>query len=102
MSKFNELIQSETPLLIDFHALWCGPCKVLSPILKDVKSELGDQLKVIKIDIDKNPKVASNYQVRGVPTIILFQKGKQLWRQSGVVPKNELMDIIKSKITKVK
>ncbi|MFT6443581.1 MAG: thioredoxin 1 [Crocinitomicaceae bacterium] len=102
MSKFNELIQEETPLLVDFYAIWCSPCKVLSPILKEVKTELGNQLKVIKVDIDKNPQVASHYDVSGVPTIILFQKGEQLWRQSGLVPKNQLIDTIKSKITKIK
>lgn len=100
MSKFNELIQAETPLLVDFHAEWCGPCKMLSPIIKEVKSEFGDQLKVIKVDVDKNPRVASQYHVKGVPTIILFQKGKQLWRQSGMVPKDKLVEIIKSEIFK--
>jgi len=99
MSKFNELIQAEIPLLIDFHAEWCGPCKVLSPIIKEVKSEFGDQLRIIKVDIDKNPLVASKYQVRSVPTIILFQKGKQLWRQSGVLAKHQLIEIINSKIS---
>lgn len=100
MSKFNELLQGEIPLLVDFHAEWCGPCKTLSPIIKNVKSELGDELKVVKIDIDKNPQAASHYHVRSVPTIILFQKGKQLWRQSGVMPKDQLVETIKSKISK--
>jgi thioredoxin 1 len=98
MSKFNELIQGEIPLLVDFYAEWCGPCKMFSPIIKEVKSELGDELKVIKIG--KNPKTASQYHVRGVPTTILFQKGQQLWRQSGVVPKDQLIEIIKSKVSK--
>lgn len=98
MSKFNELIQGKIPLLVDFHAEWCGPCKMLAPIIKEVKSELGDQLKIIKIDIDKNARVASQYHVRSVPTMILFQKGKQLWRQSGLMQKAQLIEIIKSKI----
>lgn len=99
MSKFSELIKGDTPVLVDFHAEWCGPCKMLAPIIKDVKSELGDQLKIIKIDIDKNPKAAANYHVKGVPTLILFQNGKQLWRQSGVVPREQLISIVKSEIS---
>lgn len=97
MSNFNTIIDSEKPVLVDFFATWCGPCKMLSPILKEVKDNLGDQISIIKIDIDKNQQVAAQYQVRGVPTMILFQKGKQLWRQSGVVDKNTLIKIILEK-----
>lgn len=97
MSNFNTIIDSEKPVLVDFYAIWCGPCKMLSPILKEVKDNLGDQISIIKIDIDKNQQVAAQYQVRGVPTMILFQKGKQLWRQSGVVDKNTLIKIILEK-----
>ncbi len=97
MSNFNTIIDSEKPVLVDFYATWCGPCKMLSPILKEVKDNLGDQISIIKIDIDKNQQVAAQYQVRGVPTMILFQKGKQLWRQSGVVDKNTLIKIILEK-----
>lgn len=93
-SSFNAIINSEKPVLIDFFADWCGPCKVLSPILKDLKSELGDSIKIIKIDIDKNESLAAKYQVRGVPTLLLFKDGKQLWRQSGVLQKNDLIKII--------
>jgi thioredoxin 1 len=100
MSKFNDLIQGETPLLVDFHAEWCGPCKMLSPIIKEVKSEFGDLLNFIKIDIDKNPQAASHYHVRGVPTLILFHTGKQLWRQSGGILKHQLIGTIKSEIIK--
>lgn len=97
MSNFNTIIDSEKPVLVDFFATWCGPCKMLSPILKEVKDNLGDQISIIKIDIDKNQQVTAQYQVRGVPTMILFQKGKQLWRQSGVVDKNTLIKTILEK-----
>ena len=94
-SNFNNIIASDTPVLVDFHADWCGPCKVLSPILKEVKKELRDTIKIVKIDIDKNEKLASKYQVRGVPTMLLFKSGKQLWRQSGVLQKDQIISIIK-------
>jgi thioredoxin 1 len=96
-SNFDKLIQSEKPILVDFFASWCGPCQMLSPILKEVKEQLGEQISIIKIDVDKNQQVASQYQVRGVPTMILFQNGKQLWRQSGVVDKNAIIKIISEK-----
>ncbi len=93
-SNFKDIINSDTPVLVDFFADWCGPCKVLAPILKDVKDELGDTVKIVKIDVDKNQPLASQFQVRGVPTMILFKNGKQLWRQSGVLQKNDLVSII--------
>jgi thioredoxin 1 len=96
-SNFDQLIQSEKPILVDFFATWCGPCKMLSPILKEVKDQLGEQISIIKIDVDKNQQVAAQYQVRGVPTMILFQNGKQLWRQSGVVDKNTIVNIVLEK-----
>jgi len=92
---FNELIQSDKPVLVDFFAEWCGPCKVMAPILKDVKQEVGDSVSILKVDVDKNPQAASVYQVQGVPTLILFKQGKVLWRQSGVVQKNGLVGVIK-------
>lgn len=99
-NSFDNLIKSEKPVLIDFFATWCGPCKVLGPILKEVKDNLGDGISIIKIDVDKNQQIASQYQVRGVPTMILFQKGKQLWRESGVLDKNAIIKIIEEKSNK--
>ena len=95
MGNFNQIIQSDQPVLVDFFATWCGPCQMLSPILKQVKESLGDRVSIIKIDVDKNQLIASQYQVRGVPTMILFQNGKQLWRQSGVVSKEDLIKTIR-------
>ncbi|MBQ0734743.1 thioredoxin [Aquimarina celericrescens] len=95
-SNFNTIINSETPVLVDFFADWCGPCKVLTPILKEVKDELGDRIKIVKIDVDKNQPLSAKYQVRGVPTMILFKNGKQLWRQSGVLQKNDIVGVINS------
>lgn len=95
-SSFNTIIKSRTPVLIDFHADWCGPCNTLAPILKQVKKELNDAIKIVKIDVDKNQLLAAKYQVRGVPTMMLFKNGKQLWRQSGVLQKNDIIGVIKS------
>lgn len=91
MSNFNDIINSEKPVLVDFFAEWCGPCKTMVPILKEVKSQLGDNSTIIKVDIDKNPNAAQAYQVRSVPTLMIFKKGKVLWKQSGVVPSQELV-----------
>lgn len=95
-SSFNDIINFDTPVLVDFFADWCGPCKSLAPILKAVKEELGEEIKIVKIDVDKNQSLASKYQVRGVPTMLLFKNGIQVWRQSGVLPKNEIIHIINS------
>lgn len=91
---FNEMIQSDKPVLVDFFAVWCGPCKMMSPILKEVKDSLGDDVTIIKVDVDKNPQAAAAYQVQGVPTLIVFKKGEAVWRQSGVVPKAGLVNIL--------
>ena len=93
-SNFATIINSEKPVLIDFFATWCGPCQMLSPVLKQVKEALGDRISIIKIDVDKNQPMATQYQVRGVPTMMLFQNGKQLWRQSGVLSKEEIIQTI--------
>jgi len=98
MSKFSEIINSETTTLVDFSAEWCAPCKALGPILKEVKQELGEQIKVIKIDVDKNPVIAQNLQISGVPTIIIYKGGKQKFRQSGVIPASQLIKILKQYI----
>ena len=95
-TNFSTIVNANETVLIDFYADWCSPCKMLAPILKEVKKELGDTIKIIKIDVDKNQTLASKYQVRGVPTMLLFKNGKQVWRQSGVLQKNEIVDIIKS------
>ncbi len=94
--NFNALIEADQLVLIDFSAEWCGPCKMLAPILKQVKDELGNSVKIVKIDVDKNQSLANKYQVRGVPTMLLFKKGQQLWRQSGVLQKSEIVQVVKS------
>jgi thioredoxin 1 len=94
MSDFNEIINSEKPTLVDFYATWCGPCQMLTPILEGVSTEVGDNAKVLKIDIEKNMETASQYGVRSVPTLILFKEGKEVWRQTGLTQKNVLVETI--------
>jgi len=98
MANFNEIIKSDTPVLIDFYAEWCAPCRMIPPILKQVKDSMGEQLKIIKIDVDKNPHVAAAYNIQSVPTIMLFKNGKQVWRNSGVSQANQLISIVQSNI----
>jgi thioredoxin 1 len=94
--NFNSIIQSRVPVLVDFSAEWCGPCKVQSPILVEIARELNGKLKVIKIDVDKNTELAARYQIRGVPTLALFKEGSILWRQSGLVDKANLTSILQN------
>src|SRR5688572_12099821 len=96
MSRFQELINSETPVLVDFFATWCGPCKVMAPVLQEVAGKMGNNARIIKVDVDKNQQAAAAYEIRGVPTFIIFKNGKQLWRESGVVPEAVLLQQLKA------
>ncbi|RED43652.1 thioredoxin [Winogradskyella eximia] len=96
---FNKIVNGNIPVLVDFHAEWCGPCKAQSPIIKELAQEVGGKVRVIKIDIDKNQAIAQRYNVRGVPTLVLFNEGQIVWRQSGVQSKSQLLSVIKQYTT---
>jgi thioredoxin 1 len=96
-NSFQSMIAGEKPVLVDFFATWCGPCQMLAPVLKEVKDALGDRVLILKIDVDKNQELAARFQVRGVPTMVLFQKGQVLWRQSGVLSKDAIVHILLEK-----
>ena len=94
MENFNDIINSEQLTLVDFFATWCGPCKMMHPVLEQLKDELGESIRIIKIDVDKNNSLAMNYRVQSVPTLMLFRKGEMLWRQSGALPLSALKKVI--------
>ncbi len=96
MGNFEDIINSTTPTLVDFYAEWCGPCKMISPLLEQVSSEIGDTAKILKVDIDKNQSFAASYGIRSVPTLMIFKEGKVVWRQSGVPPKHLIVESIKN------
>ena len=98
MSTFQEIIKGEIPVLVDFYAEWCAPCKTMNPILKNIKKQFGDELKIIKINIDNNQQVASKFQVRGIPTFILIKNNEVKWRQSGIIEERNFIETIKLKI----
>ena len=94
MENFNDIINSEQLTLVDFFATWCGPCKMMHPVLEQLKDALGESIRIIKIDVDKNNSLAMNYRVQSVPTLMLFRKGEMLWRQSGALRLNDLKAIV--------
>ncbi len=94
MASFKEIIKGDKPVLLDFHATWCGPCQTMSPIIDEVKKHFGESIRILKIDVDKNQQVAAKYKVRGVPTFVLFQKGEIHWRSAGMQSRKDLISKI--------
>ena len=95
MATFQEIVNSDKPVLVDFAAEWCGPCKMMKPILKDLKNQMGDDITIITVDVDRNQAAAAQYNIRSVPTLMIFKKGESLWRQSGVLQASQLQSILK-------
>jgi thioredoxin 1 len=95
--SFGEIIKGDVPVLVDFHAEWCGPCKMMKPVLEELRQIMGDKIRILKIDVDKNPKIADSLNISGVPTLILFKQGQTLWRQSGVLSAKQLQAIVNQK-----
>ena len=98
MSKFSEIIKDDKPVLIDFSAEWCQPCKMMPPILKDVKKQLGDRIRILKVDVDRNPAIAQKYQIRNVPTLMVFKNGQIVFRESGVIPAPQLVQKLQTHV----
>ena len=96
MSKFNDIIKGYTPVLIDFSAEWCQPCKMMPPILKEVKKQLGGRIRILKVDVDRNPAIAQKYQIRNVPTLMVFKNGNVVFRKAGVIPAPQLVQMLQS------
>jgi thioredoxin 1 len=95
--SFGEIIKGDVPVLVDFHAEWCGPCKMMKPVLEELRQIMGDKIRILKIDVDKNPNIADSLNISGVPTLILFKQGQTLWRQSGVLSAKQLQAIVNQK-----
>ena len=98
MKSFSELIKSSTPVLVDFYADWCGPCKMMAPVLKQVKSKLNDKVNIIKVDVDKNQTASLEYKISSVPTLMIFKNGNLLWRQSGVASEQQLIQLLQEHV----
>ena len=96
--NLQSILNDSKPVLVDFFAEWCGPCKVQAPVLKEVKSDIGDSVRILKIDVDKSPAIAQQYQVSSIPTLILFRNGQPVWRQTGVASKQQLVNVLKQHI----
>lgn len=94
MSKFSDIINGDKPVLIDFSAEWCQPCKMMPPILKDVKKQLGDKIRILKVDVDRNPAIAQKHQIRSVPTLMVFKNGQVVFRQAGVIPAQQIIQML--------